>query len=1174
MLAAVLVLSPLAAIGQTDDRDYLTAFLEDNLSDAGREVTITGFAGALSSRATVQQMTIADAAGVWITLNGVTLDWSRSALLSSELEINALTADEILIDRLPASGDNALPDPEAPGFALPELPVSVRIGQLAATKIVLGPTVLGQDVEGTLQASLSLAGGEGQAQLDLSRTDDGPAGRITLAASYANASRQLSVDLSATEDAGGIVGSLLDLPGAPSVALTVAGAGPIDNFTSEIAVETDGTPRAAGTVALRGDAAGGISFAADLAGNVVPLLAPDYAVFFGDQARLQAGGTRDALGGLRLDALTVETSALRLKGQMSLAPDGQPLRFDLTGNLGLPNGAPVVLPLGGAAQTEVTSGDVALQFDAEQGEGWTLDADLRGLRRPDIAIDEIKLSGSGRLARTEAGSTFDATLQFAATGAVPADPELAQALGSEVTGELVAQLTEGDDVLQLPRLTIDGQGYNARASGRIGGLQSGLSLSGKADATFDDLSRLAGLAGRPLRGAATVELAGSGSPLGGSFDVTGKIDGQRMGLGQPEIDRLLSGGAKIAFSVRRDETGTALRQLDVAAATLTASARGRLASDGSDLTAKFSFGDLAVLGPGYGGTLNAAVVAKGTPQNGRITLAGQGTGLRIGQAEADALLRGTSTVSAALSVNDQGLTLDSTELANPQVTARATGRVDGSRRDIALEARLANLGVLLPEFSGAVTLAGTAADTGSAYRIDLRGNGPAQIDARVTGTVAKTGGTADLAFSGSAQSGLANAFIAPRAISGPARFDLTLKGALALPSLAGRISVSGAQFSAVEQGIVIDNLDVAAVLAGGRATVNAGGTVRTGGRVEARGTVGLATPYDADVAINLARASLRDPDLFEAETSGALRLAGPLAGGARVTGRIDIANAEIRIPAGSLTSLGAIPEIRHIDDRAAVRETRRRAGLLGGAGAGGGSGGADGPVFGLDIDMTAPGRLFLRGRGLDAELSGRLRLGGTTANVVPSGQFSLIRGRLDLLGRRLTLSEASLQLQGDFVPYVAIAASNVSDGVTSTVRIDGPALDPAVTFSSDPDLPQEEVLAQLLFGRGLENLSAFQAAQLANAVATLAGRGGEGIIGRLRRNFGLDDFDVTADESGSTVLRAGKYINENLYTEVEVGDEGKSEINLNLDIRPGLTVTGTVGQDGETGLGIFLEKDY
>ncbi|RYI03518.1 MAG: hypothetical protein EON48_15780, partial [Acetobacteraceae bacterium] len=97
-------LLPGYAWAQQDDRDYLTAFLEDTLSDAGRQVTVTGFAGALSSRATMRTLTIADDQGVWITLNGVVLDWSRSALLSGELNVSELSAQEIIIARMPDTG--------------------------------------------------------------------------------------------------------------------------------------------------------------------------------------------------------------------------------------------------------------------------------------------------------------------------------------------------------------------------------------------------------------------------------------------------------------------------------------------------------------------------------------------------------------------------------------------------------------------------------------------------------------------------------------------------------------------------------------------------------------------------------------------------------------------------------------------------------------------------------------------------------------------------------------------------------------------------------------------------------------------------------------------------------------------------------------------------------------
>ena len=73
MWRALLLAACLAgpAFAQEDDRDYLTAFLEDSLSDAGRQVTVTGFTGALSSQATIERLTIADDQGVWITLTGV-----------------------------------------------------------------------------------------------------------------------------------------------------------------------------------------------------------------------------------------------------------------------------------------------------------------------------------------------------------------------------------------------------------------------------------------------------------------------------------------------------------------------------------------------------------------------------------------------------------------------------------------------------------------------------------------------------------------------------------------------------------------------------------------------------------------------------------------------------------------------------------------------------------------------------------------------------------------------------------------------------------------------------------------------------------------------------------------------------------------------------------------------
>lgn len=123
-------------------------------------------------------------------------------------------------------------------------------------------------------------------------------------------------------------------------------------------------------------------------------------------------------------------------------------------------------------------------------------------------------------------------------------------------------------------------------------------------------------------------------------------------------------------------------------------------------------------------------------------------------------------------------------------------------------------------------------------------------------------------------------------------------------------------------------------------------------------------------------------------------------------------------------------------------------------------------------------------------------------------------------------------------------------------------------------MPEEEVLSQLLFGRGLDTITPLQAVQLANALAVLAGRGGEGVIANLRNRFGLDDLDLQTDAEGNVEVRAEKYLTDKVYTDVSVGDAGKTSINLNLDISDTLRARGSVASDGESTLGIYFERDY
>lgn len=1263
LLVLLMCLLPLAAVAQ-DDRDRLTAFLEDSLSDAGRTVTVTGFRGALSSRATVERLTIADDAGVWLTLTNVALDWNRAAVLRGNIEITALTAEEVILDRLPQT--SATPSPEARGFALPDLPVGIRIGQIAAGRVTLGPSVLGQPVAGTLTAALTLSGGEGQGNLTIERQDEGPEGRIALNASFSNASGQLVLALDATEGAGGIAATLLNIPGAPALRLTVDGLGPLSSFVARTRLETDGVARLTGQVSLSEPTPGERRFATDFAGDLAPLFLPQYADFFGPEVRLLAQGSRGPTGRLDLTRLQVTARALVLDGALTLAADGLPERVSLTGRLANPTGAPVLLPLPGTP-TEVQGADLSLSFDASQGEGWRARATLTGLSRPDFKADRFALSGSGRIART-AGCILGGTFTYAAEGLTPADPALAAALGPRIAGKATLYAAPADNALTVAQMTLAGSDYDLSASGRIEGLTSSFRVSGRAELAAADLARFAALTSRPLSGAARLTISGAGSPLGGEFDVTLRAQGTDLAIGQTQVDNLLRGPSQVDASVLRTTTGTELRQLRIAAGGGTVTAEGRLASTGSAITARADLPDLAVLGAGYGGGLAADLTLDGTAEAGRVTLAGQGrdlttgdrrvdailaddarvnvalsfagsrvtveradiltrlalvtlsgtydptgsdltlaghltslavlgpgyrgtlgatarfTGtpadgtvtldgraddLAIGQPEADRLLAGQSTLSLRLGVTDRRLEVEDASIANPQITASATGTLTEDQRRIALDARLSTLALLIPAFPGALTVKGDLTDDGQGYAVDLRAQGPGQIDATATGRLAQDFRSANLGIRGTSLAALANPFLGERAISGGLSFDLALNGPLRLASLSGPVRLTGGRLSDPALPFSLTDIAATATLSGGTAQVQATSGVSGGGRIGVTGSVGLMSPSPGDLSVILTRVALRDPALYTTTLDGTLQVTGPLTAGPLVAGRLTLDQTELRIPSTLGPSGGLIEGLRHVNEPAPVQATRARAGLIGQASAPDRSGATR-----LDLILSAPSRVFLRGRGLDAELGGEIRLTGPITAIQAAGGFALIRGRLDILARRLTLDRATLAFAGDLIPTLDVLASTAGEDVTASVVVEGRADSPTVRFTSTPELPEEEVLAQLLFGRGIENISAFQAAQLASAVATLAGRGGDGIVGRLRRGFALDDLDVQTDAAGQATVRAGKYLSDNLYSEIEVAPDGRSEINLNLDVRPGVTLRGNLGDDGTAGIGIFLERDY
>ena len=934
------------------------------------------------------------------------------------------------------------------------------------------------------------------------------------------------------------------------------------------------------------------------------LAAPDLSVFPGvpealagpAEARgrvVQSGETREI--DVTLSApLGIEATVMGSQPSDAAGIDGLTARIDArTGDLspllGLPEGT-----AGGALVTgrlDASGGDRRLTLDVDGPFGVTADVEadlpeegLEGTR----ASFEARLSDIGRLPGVPAGYGGASTL----TGTVTVDGDTALSARIDgpygLAGEVEATIPPGMDGatasydLRVPDLAA----IPALPPALAGPARLTGTAENDAGAWSTDFGLLAP-AGADLQGAAVIEGSTIIAGLSGTVADPGAI---RPGVPGPitleasllveegdlsaQVDASTPGGDALRLDARVPANGEARVTFDAAVAhpeafvpqisgPLTASGRATR-SNGTWRVDVF-----ARTGGGLAADVTATLEPNGDARvEADLALGDLGRFVRQLPGAASATVRARRVAGRwIVDVAARGPGLSGTVSANLPPSGEISGTFD---------VRLDRLDRFDDRLSGGVSARGTFAQAGSRIMLSVGLRGPGSLNARVSGSLARDFRSANLRASGVLPLELASPFIPPRLLSGDARFDVTLNGPLALRSVRGRVTTAGARLALPRFRQAVENITADIRLTGTEAQLAVSGNPTAGGSFTLTGPVRLSEGFPADLTLQLASIGIRDPQLYETTATGSLRIFGPLTGGGgTIAGQIDLAETEIRIPGSGFGGTGAIPVIDHLAAPLDVRETLARARLdeAASAPAVNRDGTPSRNFFNLDISVTASRRIFVRGRGLDAELGGSVQVRGTTRDIQPSGSFQLIRGRIDLLGRRLTLDEGTITLQGDFVPVVRLVASTrTEDGVVSVV-VQGPLNEPEIRFESDTGLPQDEVVARLLFGQGLGSLTPLQAARLANAVAVLSGSGFS-VVDNVRERLGLDNLDVVIDDDGEIGVTAGKYVTRDVYADVTLDEEGQAEVSITVDLTDDLTVRGSVNNEGESGLGVFFVRDY
>lgn len=1220
---------------EAGEKGRIEIWLEEVLSSAGREVSISGFQGAFSSEARFDALSIADDEGIWLTIENATLNWSRAALLTGRVDINEIAADKITMLRRPLPGRAITPeDSQSSPFEVPELPVSLEIDKLDVASIELGAAVMGEAIDLSLSGSAQLIGGQVAVDLEAKRSDG--LGQFVVVANFANENRQLDIDLRLQEARGGIVTTLLKIPDAPKLDLSLVGAAPLSDFAANLSLKTNQTEQIVGVIHYREPVAETVDpvvLGANVEGDLRPFFGSEFHTFFGQRSEFELDAARMADGRLDIQTLALKTGVLDINGRVEIAADGLPNAFQLAGSMN--SDSPVRLPTADAAVT-LAGAQFTASFDAAKSEAWKVDLTLSELEHDALFVPQAHLIGAGTIKRA-LGGQVTAEVQYSAQGLSFADAKYALTFDGDHTGKLNLQWAEGDDLV-ISSAEFATETAEVHGNGRLGAAADGLPLSGTLRALMPELARFSGLAGRNLKGLAEVKAEGRFDLLGGGFDAKLTAETHDLAIQEPRLDPLLAGHAKVSLEAARTLEGTTLKGLTLSSQTARIQASGRVDPRQAMLDLDAELEQLSLVEPLLEGSgkVKAKVLWQaetgfelseliaqiaGTQISGNVAyvpstqalsgnihlispdlsafakiaqrdLAGQlelradgaanlsagfydlnaefkGTDVKAGIAQLDALMAGAMQGQLSGQLNKDGISVETLQLRTPLLVAEAKG--DGTVGGLTYKANLKDIAPLAPGINGAFAMDGTARltdDAGQRIEILAQASGPAGLTLRAKGAVKELGQNLDLRLTGAAPLDLVNSFIAPNSVQGNLSYDLKVLGAPSLEAFSGQLTLSDARVALPDSGIVLGQVGGLIRLSEARAQLDLTGRSAEGGTFGLSGPISLAAGNSADLTVDLSTFRISDPALFETSLSGQVRVVGPLAQTARISGDLELGTTEIMVPSGNAGLAGGIPDIRHVNAPRGVAATLDRAGVRPK-----GSGGSS-RAMPLDLVISAPNQIFVRGRGLDAELGGQLVLGGTTAEVAPSGSFELIRGRFDILGRRFVMSEGLINMRGSLDPFLRFVADTETDAGIVSVVLEGLASAPDLSFESEAGLPQEDAIAQLLFGRGLENISALQAASLVNAIGTLSGRSSGGLTGRLRSSLGLSDLDVTTTDSGGQQLRAGAYINENIYSEITIDSQGNQSIDLNLDITPNLKAKGGANSEGNTGIGIFFERDY
>ncbi len=344
------------------------------------------------------------------------------------------------------------------------------------------------------------------------------------------------------------------------------------------------------------------------------------------------------------------------------------------------------------------------------------------------------------------------------------------------------------------------------------------------------------------------------------------------------------------------------------------------------------------------------------------------------------------------------------------------------------------------------------------------------------------------------------------------------------------------------------------------ATDGGAGKITLGGGI--RFEPGSGMPYSFDLRCDKARI-LGRPDV-EAVVSGRLGVTGAL-GSLHAEGKVTIDSSLVQLqnvrsdPPEALDTADAKKEDVASPTREAASVSLR-----------------------MDVDM--PESLYVRSKTVDSVWGGQIQVVLTNGAWGIAGYIEPRRGTVLLLKRQFKITQGRVEFDGSWppVPSLRIEADFSSRDLLAHLLVVGSIRNPSITLTSEPPLPEDEILSRVLFGKDTSRITPLQALDLASEAAKLRNTGaGTGFLDELQGAVGIDRVEVRNADSGSggSEIAAGKYLGDRTYVEMRHTSTPESAgmgFYLERDIGPNLILEAETDNSIEmrSGIGVSWKMDY